>query len=262
MLNMRVQTKVTFFGTEAAIPELGGETASFLINDEVMVDTGWNIVENLRRHGIDPGSIRYLLLTHMHHDHYISLPSLLYYFLITNKDLSGLKILGPEEDLQPIMDHTLEFLFLGRKFYPNRSYPTIIPLKPGDRYDDEHFHLETTSSLHPVQALCYKYTDKKTEKSVTFTGDTAYHPPIVDLARGSSLLIHEATYGASPANPLKNGGLHSSAMDAAEVAKAAEVGQLALIHGLRRNIESSIQAAQSIYSGPVMWPAKDQTILL
>lgn len=259
---MHAVTKVTFFGTEAAIPELGGETASFLINDQVMVDTGWNIVDNLRRQGIDPGNIRYLLFTHMHHDHYISLPSLLYYFLITNKDLSGLKILGPEEDLQPIMHHTLEFLFLNRKFYSTRSYPTIVPLKPGDHYDDEHFHLETTSSLHPVQALCYKYTDKETGKSLTFTGDTAYHEPIIELARGSSLLIHEATYGATPANPLKNGGLHSSAMDAAEIAKAAEVDQLALIHGLRHNNEASVSAASAIYSGPVMWPMKDQTIYL
>lgn len=259
---MQEKTKVTFFGTEAAVPELGGETASFLINDEVMVDTGWNIVDNLRRQGIDPGSIRYLLFTHMHHDHYISLPSLLYYFLITNKDLSGLKILGPEEDLQPIMHHTLEFLFLNRKFYPDRNYPTIIPLSPGEAHEDDRFLLETTSSLHPVQALCYKYTDKQTGKTVTFTGDTAYHEPIIDLARGSSLLIHEATYGAIPANPQKNGGLHSSAMDAAEIAKAANVEQLALIHGLRHNNEASVKAAEAIYSGPVMWPAKDQTILL
>lgn len=259
---MQARTKVTFFGTEAAIPELGGETASFLINEDVVVDTGWNVVDNIRRQGIDPAHIRYLLLTHMHHDHYISLPSLLYYFLITNKDLSGLHILGPEEDLQPIMHHTLEFLFLNRKFYPNRSYPTIVPLTPGDRYEDELFHLETTSSRHPVQALSYRYTDKRTGKSVTFTGDTAYHEPIIDLARGSSLLIHEATYGDTPTNPQKNGGLHSSAMEAAEIAKAAGVEQLALIHGLRRNNEASVHAAKSIYTGPVMWPAKDQTIYL
>lgn len=259
---MQEKTKVTFFGTEAAIPELGGETASFVINDDVMVDTGWNIVDNLRRQGIDPGNIRYLLFTHMHHDHYISLPSFLYYFLIKNKDLSGLKILGPAEDLEPIMHHTLEFLFLNRKFYPDRSYPVIVPLTPGDSYEDNRFLLETTTSLHPVQALCYKYNDKQTGKTVTFTGDTAYHEPIIELAKDTTLLIHEATYGATPANPLKNGGLHSSAMDAAEVAKAAQVQQLALIHGLRHNNEASVQAAQAIYSGPVMWPEKDQTIWL
>jgi ribonuclease BN (tRNA processing enzyme) len=72
-------TRVTFLGATSAVPDAGCDTASFVINDRILVDTGWSVVGNLRNLGIDPNQIDTLIFTHMHHDHYLSLPSLLFY---------------------------------------------------------------------------------------------------------------------------------------------------------------------------------------
>ncbi len=65
--------------------------------------------------------------------------------------------------------------------------------------------------------------------AVVYTGDTRRCRSVVDLARGADLLIHEATFGADLAEYAAEQG-HSTASDAAEVAKEACVKRLIMTH--------------------------------
>ncbi|MFC5649695.1 MBL fold metallo-hydrolase [Paenibacillus solisilvae] len=254
-------TKIMFLGTSSALPDAGGDTVSFLINDRYLVDTGWAAVGNMRKLEVDPAQIEYLLFTHLHHDHYLSLPSLLFYFLSVRKPLKDLKIIGPADDVERVVKLAMNFLQTDN-FYPDCSFPTVIPLTPGDSYEDENFNVATSSTKHPVQGLCYRFKDKQTGKFFSFTGDTAYHPPIIDLIKGSPLLIHEASMGPIAANPSDNAYLHSGAIDAAEIAKAADVGKLLLVHGSKSISEASVEAARKIFLKPVEWPKDGQAYIL
>ena len=71
-------TNIMFLGTTACIFDKNDDTPSFLINKKYLFDTGFALVNNLVNNDIDPLSIKYLFFTHMHHDHYISLPSFLF----------------------------------------------------------------------------------------------------------------------------------------------------------------------------------------
>lgn len=255
------ETRVTFLGTSTALPDIGSDTASFLINEKYLVDTGWSLINNLRNCDIDPLQIEYLFFTHMHHDHYLSLPSLFFYFLMKRKDLKDLKIIGPADDVERIVTLALNFL-QKEVFYSDKSFPTIIPLSPGDNYDHELFHLTTCDTIHPVQGLCYRFTDKRTGKCFSFTGDSAYYPKIAEHVKGSSFLIHEASLGPIHADPSTNHALHSGALDAALIAESAQVGKLYLVHGALSRKEECVQAASQIYKGTVEWPADGQTIVL
>lgn len=65
--------------------------------------------------------------------------------------------------------------------------------------------------------------------SYAYLSDTKYNPEMVDKVRGVSLMYHEATYGDDGAAKAGPRG-HSTAREAAEIARAAGAGQLMLGH--------------------------------
>jgi ribonuclease Z len=66
-------------------------------------------------------------------------------------------------------------------------------------------------------------------RKVTLSGDTAPYDGFIEFARGSNVLIHEATADSSLEEKANEYG-HSSARQAAEVAAAADVDRLYLTH--------------------------------
>ena len=102
-----------------------------------------------------------------------------------------------------------------------------------------------------VDGRCYRFTDGASGRSIVSAWDTAYHEPIATFAQGADLLVHEASFAADPqkysAESLRASG-HSTAMDAAHIAKKAQVSRLMLIHYKMADIESSLQAARAIFT--------------
>lgn len=64
---------------------------------------------------------------------------------------------------------------------------------------------------------------------ISYSGDTRPTEALIKAAKGSDVLIHEATFDDSLADKANTNG-HSTAAQAAEVAKAADVGMLVLTH--------------------------------
>ena len=256
------QTVLDFLGTSSCRADIGNDTASFTLNKTLMVDTGWCSVQNLRGAGMEPADIPYLLLTHWHHDHYLSLPSFLFYHLCAKGSLEHLTILGPAEDAKRVVSLALDFLQVAR-FYPDAQLPAVIPLEPGQAFETDAFSLTTTAARHAVQALCCVYTDKESQIKVGFTGDTAYQPSLGPFFRGCDILLHESSLGPIAADPATNARyLHSGALDAAKVAKEANVAHLVLLHGTTKTRSACIQAAQTVFSGKVTWPERGDSYLL
>ncbi len=242
------KTVVTFLGTSTVVPTAGHDTASFLINGRHLVDTGWYSAVKMLSYGFNPMDLETVFISHCHHDHYIGLPHILFYLRMRRNerpDRPPLKVVGPAADIQRVVDLARSFLQTER-FPDVECIPEVFPLVPGESLELDALRVDTCATVHPVQGLCYRFTDKRTRASFVYTGDTAYHPPIADHAREVSLLIHEASHGPnSPAGP--GPCWHSGAPDAARIAQLAHVRRLALIHCPESLSQRAVTSAQQIF---------------
>ncbi len=66
-------------------------------------------------------------------------------------------------------------------------------------------------------------------RRVVLSGDTAYSPLVLEAARGAEVLVHEATF-LDEERERAGETAHATALEAAEIAREAEVGLLALTH--------------------------------
>ncbi|HET8624814.1 MAG TPA: ribonuclease Z [Gemmatimonadales bacterium] len=115
---------------------------------------------------------------------------------------------------------------LGR-FNPDRARALGIPEGPlwGRIHKGEAVELADGRRIEPAELV----GDQRRGRKVVYTGDTRPCASVVDAAAGADLMVHEATFGEDErARAIETG--HSTAAQAAEVARQAGVRRLVLTH--------------------------------
>ena len=121
-----------------------------------------------------------------------------------------------------LVEHTR----LGR-FDPDRARALGIPEGPlwGRIHKGETIELAGGTRVEPTQLV----GEPREGRKVVYTGDTRPCASVVTAATGADLLIHEATFGEEERERAVETG-HSTAAQAAEVARQAGVRRLVLTH--------------------------------
>lgn len=98
--------------------------------------------------------------------------------------------------------------------------------------------------------------------SYAYCSDTMYHPQIVEQVRGVDLLYHEATYAAEHETKAQLH-FHSTTLQAAQIAKDAQVSQLLIGHFSARYDDENklLEEAKSIFPNTIL-AQEDQTVLV
>jgi ribonuclease Z len=252
-----------------------GSPAALLIRggERILIDCGEGTQRQLMR-SVGLARIGMIVLTHLHGDHYLGLPGLLKTYSLLGRE-EPLVLFGPEglyeilreterimgrprfpfmaEEVRPglvlettdyrllttITDHGLPGLAwcLEEKpraglFHPDKA--AALGVTPGPDFGQlQRGETIVTADGREVRPEEVMEPDRQGRKIVV-TGDTRPAPAVIDLARGASVLVHDSTYGESEqARALETG--HSTAREAAEVARAAEVGTLVLTHTSSRH---------------------------
>ena len=115
---------------------------------------------------------------------------------------------------------------LGR-FNPERARELGVPEGPlwGKLHKGETVELPDGRRVGPADLV----GQPRRGRTVVYTGDTRPSPSVVEAARGADLLIHDSTFGEEErARAVETG--HSTAAQAAEVAREAGARRLVLTH--------------------------------
>jgi ribonuclease Z len=187
-----------------------------------LIDVGGSPVQKLRRLAVDPVEVAAVVITHTHPDHVYGLPSL----------VQSLMILGRRAPL-PIycrvehVDQIRRLLALFDLAEPEKFEIAVRGVEPREGVRVlERADLTVTASpnVHGRMPNLAVRVDAGA-RSLVYSSDTRPCAAVAALARGATVLVHEATF-AEP-DPTQ---WHSTARDAGEVARQAGVGRLLLAH--------------------------------
>jgi ribonuclease Z len=249
-------------GPAALLVRRGGERLLF--------DCGEGTQRQLQRSAIGLPDLQEIFFTHFHADHFLGLPGMLKTFALRGRDETPLTAYGPPglrelfNRLRPFVgrlpypltvveleagetldrgDYVIEGFAVDHGT-DALGYALIEPERPG-RFDvavadalgvpdgpargrlqaGEDVTVESGRTITPAEVLGAPRPGRK----LILTGDTAPSPLVVQAAHGADLLVHEASFLAEEEGRARET-MHSTAAEAAEVARLAQVRLLALTH--------------------------------
>lgn len=247
-------------------------TASLLELDgrRIVIDCGLGVAKGLVEAGVDLKTIDLIFITHLHSDHLLELGPLLHTAWTTGLK-TPITIYGPEgiagywAGFMASMsyDNAIRVYDEGRT--PLEDLVTVHTYGEGVVMQDGP-HVTALRVPHPPLENCFALRFEGS-KVVTFSGDTAYFPPLGPFAAGSDVLIHEAMLPEGIDLIVQKTGLgeklrahlfaaHTTADDAARIAQAAGVGRLVLNHLIpvddaRFTSADWYARTASVWNGPV-----------
>lgn len=187
---------VTFAGSGDAFGSGGRYQACIHLRPQggspVLLDCGATSLPALKRLGLDPGEIAAVFVSHLHGDHFGGLP-----FLILDGQFSlrtaPLAVVGPRGTAQRLAD-TMECLFPGSSTMSRRFGVDVTELGPGTTAAVCGTTTSAWRADHPSGAPALILRLSLAERTIAYTGDTAWTDAIADAAADADLLIAEAYY--------------------------------------------------------------------
>jgi ribonuclease Z len=261
-----VDLDVVFLGTSGSLPTTLRAPAATLVRrggERLLFDCAEGTQRQLLRSTVGLPELAEIFITHYHADHFGGLPYMLKTFALRGREVP-LTVYGPAGlvdlfvALRRIfgrLSYEVALVELGtaesleRDGYRLETFPSdhgvsgigyslVEHARPG-RFDVEAAdrlgvppplrgrlqHGEEVGDVRPEDVLGPPRPGRK----VVLTGDTAPSPRVVEVAHGADVLVHEATFCEDERERARET-LHSTAAEAAEVARLAEVQLLALTH--------------------------------
>jgi len=252
--------RITVLGCWGPYPRAGGACSGYLVSDggvNVMLEAGSGTLSRLMGH-IDFRALDAVVVTHLHHDHYLDLFQL-------RHAVEGARRAGSR-------DKPLKLYIPSRpdgEFSLLNSYKEAFAVKAIESLAEEEItggfavrRLEIGGlavRFMPARHLLpgYSVSFERSGKFV-FSSDTARTGGLIALAAGADLFLCEASGLDSDAGHME--GAHLTARQAGEVGRAAGVKRLLLTHFWPEYdlAELSAQAAAG-FGGPVTAVREDET---
>ena len=253
--------ELTILGSSSALPTSERFPTAHVLNVHerfFLIDCAEGTQMQLRRNRIPMGKIHHIFISHLHGDHYFGLPGLLSSLGLIGRRVP-LHLYGPPElkDKLDAFAHAKEQL----------EFEIVFK---GHAYDAPKLLLETTDlevwsipMLHKVPTVGFVFREKLGQRLISrhedagetvrprtlaWYSDTRFNPETAECIRHANLLYHEATYDHSRRERAWSTG-HSTAREAAQMAKLAEVGQLVIGHFSARykSVDSLVNEAREVF---------------
>ena len=221
----------------SSLLEIGGK--------KIVVDCGLGVARGVVGAGVQLADIDSIFITHLHSDHVIELGPLLH-TAWTSGLQTEIDVFGPVG--------TREYL---DGFYQSLKFDIDLRIRDEGRNDirelaklhqfgegsviEGELAVNALRVVHPPVDECYALSFEADGWKVTFSSDTNYFPPLIEFAKDSDILVHEAMLSkgidrlvaqTKNASRLREHLLasHTDVADAAKIAESANVRHLVLHH--------------------------------
>lgn len=272
-------TRLILLGTKGGPPlarsgRMNTATLILIGDMPVLIDCGYGVARQLIAAGVDPGRVGHIFLTHHHSDHTLEYGPLLYHAWLSPRR-PDIQVYGPP-GVAAMTDAFFDYQATDiairiddEGMTDPRSMVTAHELRDeGLILDHPKVRVTCCRVRHPPITDSFAFRFDTADRSIVISGDTAYSPELVELAKGADVLVHEALYlpglerivaRATNAPRLRQHILasHTTTEEVGKVAAEANVKQLVLSHlipGDDPSItdEQWTQGVRKHYSGPVI----------
>jgi ribonuclease BN (tRNA processing enzyme) len=158
--------------------------------DPVLIDCGASSLVALKRAGVDPGEIGWVLLSHLHGDHFGGLPFLILDGQFTRRT-RPLVVAGPP-GLARRVEALMEALFPGSTAVARRFSTEFVELAERVPAAIGPAGVTAFAVEHASGAPSYALRVVYGGKTITYSGDTEWTQSLVEAARAADLFVCEA----------------------------------------------------------------------
>ncbi len=270
-----METRVILLGTGTPNidPDRSGPSVAIIVANSVyIVDFGPGIVRRAIAAGIKPASLTRAFLTHLHSDHTIGYPDLIFSPAVEGR-IEPLEVYGPKGlvEMTRLIQEAYKIDVRERieGLEPANETGYVVrahEIRDGTIYKDDCIEVEAFRVDHGfLEAYGFKFTTP--DKTIVVSGDTRPTSNLIEKSMGCDILIHEV-YSAEglkerPEEWIKyHSSVHTSTYELAEIANKVDPGTLVLYHQLfwKRTEEELLKEISERYDGKVV-SGKDLDII-
>lgn len=298
-------TRLILLGTQGG-PNFNterGESANALVIDGAiyLVDCGYGTLAALREAALEHRDVGHVFLTHLHDDHTGDVAALVSHQWSDGR-VEPTTVFGPH-GTDAMIEAALEFsranttirlIDEARSVRPADIFEGVVleaTDEPAEAFADERVAVRSIENTHfppsskarmPYRSLSYRFD--AADRSIVFSGDTAYSNNLVALARGADVLVCEAIEVASMRRAFERMvaggayadnaegvwdhivGTHTSTEDAGRMAAEAGVATLVLSHLVPGALDPGVgddvyvEGARRAFDGEII-VGRDQMVL-
>jgi ribonuclease BN (tRNA processing enzyme) len=269
-------TRVILLGTGNPNPEPDrmGPAAAVVSGDRVyIVDCGAGIVRRAAQAGIEMRQLTRAFVTHLHSDHTVGLPDLIFTPAVTGR-ISPLEIYGPP-GVRAMASHVMKAWKEDMNIRLHGLEPAVPQgyvvhaheVKPGEIYRDDAVRVIAIAVQHGSWKYAYGYRFEAKDKTIVFSGDTTYSPALARAAAGCDILVHEVYSAAGLAKRTPDwrtyhAAFHTSGADLGRLAAEVRPKKLVLYHQLPmgETAEEVVSEIRERYAGEIVY-GKDLEVI-
>ena len=189
------QVQLQFLGSGDAFGSGGRFQTCLLLRgpaDALLIDCGASSLVAMKRAGLDPGEIGWVLLTHLHGDHFGGLP-----FMVLDGQFSRrtrpLVVAGPP-GTRARVEAAMEVLFPGSSRVERRFAVEFVELAERVATAVGPATVTPFPAEHASGAPSYALRVEYGGKVIVYSGDTEWTESLVDATRGADVLVCEAYF--------------------------------------------------------------------
>jgi ribonuclease Z len=269
------ETRVVALGTGTPVLDhqrAGAGIAVVYDGRAYLFDVGGGVVrraiEASQRLGIaplNPTSIARVFLTHLHSDHmldFVELVSTYWWRRTTQVRVWGPKGVSAMADgMVAMMAADTRIRNSGNQAVTNKEFYKAVSteIKPGVVLEENGVRIEAFEVDHGDIRPAFGYRITTPDKTIVISGDTAYSPRLVEMARGADILFHEVISEAGLKDldafwQKYHSSAHTTSSELARVANAVRPGLLVLYHVAFYGApsDSALKEVQALYKGKVV----------